>query len=65
MTDIIIPDEQHLSLEDIDNYLDQWTMAVQQASEQHIPKISYRTIPGIKPTAETRQLQIQYNAAIV
>ena len=37
---------------------------VQQATEQHIPKIKYRTLPGIKPTDEIKILQIQYDTAI-
>ena len=64
MADIAVPDDRHPRLEDIDNYLDQWTTTIQKATERHIPTIKYRTIPGIKPTEEIRLLQIQYDAAI-
>ena len=64
MTDIAVPENQHPRLEDIDNYLDQWTTSVQQATEGPIPKIKYRTLPSIKPTDEIRMLQIQYDTAI-
>jgi len=51
---------QHNTKTDIDRHLDSWTDAVKNATEKHIPTISYRTIPGIRPTQEIQILEIQH-----
>ena len=65
MTNFDPPDGPHPTLEDIDAHIDSWRKIIHQATELHIPKINYRTIPGIKPTELTKYIQVQYDAALV
>ena len=52
------------TLEEIDEHLKQWTQTIQKATQNNIPKISYRTIPGIKPTPEIQSLETQHRTLI-
>ena len=61
---IEIPTDPHLTLEQIDEHLDTWTQAVKQASDNNIPTIQYRTLPGIRQNDETRRLQRLYDQAL-
>jgi hypothetical protein len=54
------PTQQDPTLEEIDEQLNSWTEYVKQASNETIPTLTYRIIPGIKPSHETLTLQAQY-----
>lgn len=56
--------KNNMTIEEIDDSLERWTKTVQQAADDNIPTITKRTVPGIKPTHETRLLEIQYNATV-
>ena len=45
---------------EIDTYLADWTSKVQQASDNHIPTLTHRITPGVKPTDDILWLQNQY-----
>jgi hypothetical protein len=62
LADVITPNDPHPTLEDIDTYLDDWTDKIKQATEDNIPTITHRTLPGIKPDQDMRTLEIRYNA---
>ena len=55
-----VPDDPLPTLEDIDNYLDDWTTKIKTASQITIPNITHRIIPGIKPNNDTLTLQNEY-----
>jgi len=56
------PPLQQPSLIDIDKRLDEWTNAILDATDKHIPLIKHRTIPGIRPNRLLTELQIQHDA---
>ena len=58
------PTEHYPLLTDIDNHLDTWTKAVIKASEDNIPTLRYRTVPGIKPNDTIRTIQQEYDSLI-
>ena len=65
LSTITLPTEPNPTLEEIDEYLDTWTNHVQTASDKNIPTLKYRTIPGVRPTNETRRIQQQYDALLL
>ena len=60
LNDVDVPTDPTPTLEDIDEYLDDWTLKIKTASNTAIPTISYRIIPGIKPNHVTLMIQTQY-----
>lgn len=64
LSTIEVPNEPNPTLEEIDQSLENWTSAVQEAADMAIPTITKRAIPGIKPDFQTDLLQIQYDATL-
>jgi hypothetical protein len=64
LSNIHIPTDPHPTLEQIDDSLDQWTEAIKKASDDNLPTLKYRTIPGILPNDEIKQIQILYSTAV-
>jgi len=52
------------TLEEIDNRLDEWTKAVQDATDRHVPTIHHRTIPGLRKNHAISLLEIQYQTTL-
>ena len=55
------PTKEHPTLQDIDNYINNFNSQIEQATNNNIPKITYRTIPGIKPNNTIREIQQTLN----
>lgn len=64
LSEINPPTDPHPTLEDIDEYIGTWTRAISTASDQNIPNIKHRTIPGVKQTHKIKVTQIQYTATV-
>lgn len=64
LSSVQIPSDNQPTLEQIDEYLEEWTSAVINASDKNIPTINYRKIPGIQPNAETNRIQLEYDRAL-
>ena len=64
LSNITIPTDPNPTLEDIDQQLEHWTQAVHTASDNNIPTITHRIVPGIKPNNTTRQLQAEYDQTL-
>lgn len=64
LSTVLIPDDPHPTLEEIDACLDDWTDKIITASNSSIPKISHRTIPGIKPNQETLTTEHDYSTLL-
>lgn len=62
LQDVETPTNPYPRLEDIDDYLQEWTRLVQDASDDNIPTIRQRIVPGLKPSHDLLLLEIQYNA---
>jgi len=56
-----IPNNSHPTLADIDRHLEHWTTLTTDASNTHIPTITHRVTPGVKPTHTIRTLQVLHD----
>ena len=57
LNDSHIPDLGQETLEDIDNHVKTFTDLIQNATKLTTPTITYRTVPGVQPTAHVKKLQ--------
>jgi hypothetical protein len=64
LSSVTPPSQQEPTLEEIDEHLNTWTQQVLRATNTAIPTLSYRIIPGIKPTHETLTIQTQYQHTV-
>ena len=64
LENIVPPDLNGVSCQEIDNHLDSWTEKVQAATEKSVPVLTHRITPGVKPTPEIIQMQLRYRAIL-
>ena len=50
-----IPNLNNATTQQIDSAIKDWTDHITQASDEHIPKLTYRIIPGVSPNDDIRQ----------
>ena len=62
LNNIVPPDMNAKNTDDIDEHLESWTKKIQDATKKHVPLLSYRIVPGVKPTPEIVLMQARYAA---
>ena len=62
LENIIPPDLNFKTPQEIDEHLEIWTNKIKEATEKHIPVLTHRIIPGVKPTRQIINLQLRYEA---
>ena len=64
LANMVPPNLNGVSSQEIDEHLDLWTKKVQAATEKSVPVLTHRIIPGVKPTPEIIQMQLRYRAIL-
>lgn len=61
LQDLTVPENAHPTKADIDSYLQVWTDKITLGTANHIPTLTHRIIPGVRPNNETNIVQQELN----
>ena len=62
LENVLPPDLNFKTSQEIDEHLELWTKKIKDATENNVPVLTHRIIPGVKPTREIKTLQLRYEA---